>query len=177
MIISVEEARKLVDIPAKWTDEKKLYMKLKAIEQTIRKYTNNNFQDTAYRVTADIVGGLFLCTEGDVRFSIGDTVQVSESGYNAGLYTIASVDDMSFTTEEEVSSEISVLVTKVSYPDDVVDCAINLLEWDIKNRQKVGIKSETLSRHSVTYEDSTSMFHGYPKGILNAVKLYKKARF
>ena len=176
MIISVERAKELIQIPESWTNEK-ISHKLKAIEQTIRKYTNNNFQDTAYRVTADIVGGLFLCTEGDVRFAVGDTVQVSESGYNAGLYTVASVDDISFATEEDVSSEISVLVTKVKYDEDVIDCALNLLEWDIKHRDKIGVKSETLSRHSVTYEDSASMFGGYPKGILCAVDFCRKARF
>lgn len=175
MIISIEDAKKLIDIPEKWTDEK-LSMKLKAIEQVIRKYTNNNFQKTAYRKTADIIGGLFV-VESEALFVVGDTVQVSESGLNTGLYTVIGVNDESFTTEEDVVDEEAVLVTKVSYPADVIDCALNLLEWEIKNRQKVGVKSETLSRHSVTYEDSASMFHGYPKGILNAVKLHKKVRF
>ena len=174
MIISVDEAKKLIDIPDKWTNEK-LSMKLKAIEQVIRKYTANNFQKTAYRKTADIVGGLF--TVESTPFVVGDTVQISESGLNEGLYTVVSVTDESFTVEEAVVDEAAVLVTKVSYPADVVDCALNLLDWEIKNRQKVGVKSETLSRHSVTYEDSASMFHGYPKGILNAVKLHKKVRF
>lgn len=175
MIISVDEAKKLIDIPEKWTDEK-LSMKLKAIEQVIRKYTNNNFQVVAYRKTADIIGGLFV-VEPEVLFAVGDTVQISESGLNTGLYTVTVVSDESFTVEEAVVDEEAVLVTKVSYPADVVDCALNLLEWEVHNRQKVGVKSETLSRHSVTYEDSASMFHGYPKGILNAVKLHKKVRF
>ena len=175
MIISVDEVKKLIDIPAKWTDEK-LSMKLKAIEQVIRKYTNNNFQVVAYRKTADIIGGLFV-VEPEALFVVGDTVQVSESKLNEGLYTVTVVSDESISVEEKVVDEKAVLVTKVTYPSDVVDCALNLLEWEIKNRQKVGVKSETLSRHSVTYEDSASMFHGYPKGILNAVKLHKKVRF
>lgn len=174
MIISVDEAKKLIDIPAKWTDEK-LSKKLEAIEHVIRKYTNNNFQKTAYRKTADIVGGLFVVDS--TPFVVGDTVQISESGLNEGLYTVLTATDAEFTVEEAVVDEENVLVTKVSYPADVVDCALNLLDWEIKNRQKVGVKSETLSRHSVTYEDSASMFHGYPKGILNAVKLHKKVRF
>lgn len=175
MIISVDEAKKLIDIPEKWTDEK-LSKKLEAIEQVIRQYTNNNFQKTAYRKTADINGGLFV-VEAEVLFAVGDTVQISESGLNEGLYTVVSANDESFTVEEAVVDESNVLVTKVSYPADVVDCALNLLDWEIKNRQKVGVKSETLSRHSVTYEDSASMFHGYPKGILSALRLHKKVRF
>ena len=175
MIISVEKVKELIDIPEKWTDEK-LSMKLKAIEQTIRKYTNNNFQDVDFRRTADIVGSLFV-VEAITPFSIGDTVQISESELNKGLFVVASADDSTFTVEESVNDEGNVLVTKIVYPDDVIDCALNLLEWNIKHRGKIGVKSETLSRHSVTYEDSSSMFNGYPKGILNAVDLYRKARF
>ena len=147
------------------------------IEQTIRRYTNNNFQETAYRVTADIVGGLFVA-DVSAPFAIGDTVQISESGLNSGLFVIASCDDTNFTVEEEnIMEEDAVLVTKVKYDEDVIDCALNLLEWDIKHRDKIGVKSETLSRHSVTYEDSASMFGGYPKGILCAVDFCRKARF
>lgn len=175
MIISVEKARELIEIPESWSEEK-LTRKLKAIEQTIRRYTNNNFQETAYRVTADIVGGLFVA-DISAPFAIGDTVQISESGLNSGLFTIASCDDTTFTVEEDIMEENAVLVTKVKYDEDVIDCALNLLEWDIKHRDKIGVKSETLSRHSVTYEDSASMFGGYPKGILCAVDFCRKARF
>ena len=42
MIISVSEAKELVNI-GDWSD-KKIERKLKAIEQVIRSYTNNNFQ-------------------------------------------------------------------------------------------------------------------------------------
>lgn len=174
MIISVEKAKELIDFKG-WSDEK-VARKLKAIEQTIRAYTNNNFQVRTCRKTADIVGGLFV-VEALTPFKIDDTVQISESDLNAGLFTVASVTDSTFMVTEDVADENDVLVTLVKYPEDVVDCALNLLEWDINNRAKVGIKSETLSRHSVTYEDSASMFMGYPVGILNAVKLHKKVRF
>jgi len=173
MIISLEEAKKLIDFKD-WSDEK-LERKLKAIEHAIRRYTNNNFQKRSYRKTADIVGGLFV-VDSDVPFKIGDTVQISESGLNEGLFTVVATNDFGFTVEEDVVDEAAVLVTKVEYPEDVVDCAVNLLEWEVKNRSKVGIKSETLSRHSVTYEDSATMFLGYPVGILNAVNFCKKAR-
>ena len=173
MIISVEEAKKLVDFK-NWTDEK-LSRKLKSIEQTIRQYTNNNFQKVSYRRTADIVGSLFV-VEALTPFRVGDTVQISESAMNNGLYTVIAVDDSSFTVEEIVVDEPGVLATKVSYPEDVIDCAITLLEWSINHGSKVGIKSETLSRHSVTYEDSGTLFNGYPVGILNGLQLYRKAR-
>ena len=173
MILSVEKAKGLIDIPG-WTDEK-IRMKLDAIEQTIRAYTNNNFQDRDYRRTADIVGGLFM-VDALTPFDIGDTVQISETRLNKGLFTVATADDSTFTVEESVKDEDDVLVTKVVYPADVIDCCVNLMEWEVNNRGKVGIKSETLSRHSVTYEDSATLFMGYPVGILNGLNLYKKAR-
>lgn len=176
MIISVEEAKTLVDVKG-WTDAK-ILRKLKAIEQTIRAYTNNNFQDRSYRRTADIVGGLFVC-EALTPFSVDDTVQISESELNKGLFVVTSADDSTFTVAENVVDEKEVLVTKIKYPDDVVDCALNLLEWEIKSREKVGIQSETLSRHSVTYfnMDGDNSLMGYPKSLLGGLKAYKKARF
>ena len=173
MIISVEEAKELITFD-NWTDAK-IERKLKAIEQVIRTYTNNNFQQRSYRRTADIIGSLLVC-EALIPFDVGDTVQISESGLNEGLFTVAEVEDATFTVNENVKDENDVLVTKVAYPEDVVDCCLNLLEWELKNRSKVGIKSETLSRHSVTYEDSNSFYMGYPKGLLGCLSLYKKAR-
>jgi hypothetical protein len=174
MIISVEKAKSLISFP-NWTDEK-IEMKLKAVEQTIRAYTNNNFQDRDYRRTADIIGGLFV-VEALTPFDIGDTVQISESRLNKGLFTVATADDSTFTVEESVKDEKDVLVTKIVYPADVIDCCVNLMEWEVNNRDKVGIKSETLSRHSVTYEDSASMFMGYPASLLGCLKPYRKVRF
>ena len=173
MIISVEEAKELITFD-NWTDAK-IERKLKAIEQVIRTYTNNNFQQRSYRRTADIIGSLLVC-EALIPFDVGDTVQISDSGLNEGLFTVAEVEDATFTVNENVKDENDVLVTKVAYPEDVVDCCLNLLEWELKNRSKVGIKSETLSRHSVTYEDSNSFYMGYPKGLLGCLSLYKKAR-
>ena len=174
MIISVKEAKELIKL-ADWTDAK-IERKLKAIEQTIRSYTNNNFQDRDCRRTADIVGGS-LYVEALTPFDVDDTVMITGTKLNKGLFTVVSVEDSSFTVAEDVKDEKDVLITRVHYPEDVVDCCLNLLEWEKDNRQKVGIKSESLSRHSVTYEDSASMFNGYPVGILNAVQPYKKARF
>lgn len=174
MIISVEKARELVDFKD-WTDAK-IERKIRAIEQTIRSYTNNNFQKRTHRKTADIVGGLLVFKDNEF-FKVDDTIQISESTYGNGIYTVIEASEDYIGIDKEILDEESVLVTKVEYPDDVIDCCINILEWEVNNRKKVGIKSETLSRHSVTYEDSSAMFNGYPSWILGGLKLYKKARF
>ena len=175
MIISVEKAKELVSFPG-WTDEK-IRMKLLAVEQTIRAYTNNNFQDRGFRVQADIAAGVFM-SESLIPFSIGDTVQISESRLNKGLFTVSTADDRTFMVDEETRDEDDVLVTKVVYPADVVACAVNLLEWEVNNRGKVGIQSETLSRHSVTYFNmgAADQVMGYPVSLLGCLKAYRKAR-
>ena len=176
MIISVEKAKTLLDLKG-WTDEK-IEMKLKAIEQVIRKYTNNNFQDRGYRTKADIFDGE-LFTTFDAPFVVGDTIQITESTYNGGVYTVTETDGTTFTVSDDtLKDEECVLVTKIVYPADVIDCCVNLLEWEKNNRAKVGIKSETLSRHSVTYfdQDSSNQVMGYPVSLLGCLRAYRKAR-
>lgn len=175
MIISVEEIKQLIDFKD-WTDAK-IERKLKAIEQTIRSYTNNNFQNRKHRKTADIVGGLLVFDE-NVFFEIDDTVQISESTFSNGLYTVTEASDESIGIDKDILDEECVLVTKVEYPADVVECCINLMEWEINNRSKVGIQSETLSRHSVTYfnQDAGNQVMGYPASLLGCLKSYRKVR-
>ena len=174
MIISVEDLRKHIDTTL---EDSVLEAKLQALELLIRKHTNNNFQNRTFRMTADIVGGLFQLKENSL-FAVGDTVQISESALNSGLYSILSVSGNTFLVEEKTIDEKAVLVTKVEYPADVVQCALNLLEWEINNRDKVGIQSETLSRHSVTYfaQDANNQVMGYPVALLGCLKAYRKVR-
>ncbi len=175
MIISVEKAKTLITFPSDWTDEK-IEMKLKAVEQTIRAYTNNNFQNRGIRFQANIANGV-LMSETLIRgLKADDTIQVSESVYNKGLYTAALVTDDTVVVNEETTDESGVLVTKIEYPADVIDCCVDLMEWTAKFAGKVGIKSETLSRHSVTYEESATMFMGYPVALMGCLKPYRKAR-
>ena len=175
MIISVEKAKELVSFNG-WTDEK-IKMKLLAVEQTIRAYTNNNFQDSGFRVRADIADSMIM-SDSLIPFSQGDTVQITESRLNKGLFTVATADAQSFTVSDATRDEESVLITKVVYPADVVACAVNLLEWEVNNRDRVGIQSETLSRHSVTYfnMDGNNQVMGYPSSRLGCLKAYRKMR-
>lgn len=177
MIISVERAKALIHFDDSWTDEK-IKIKLKSIEQTIRAYTNNNFQDRGFRIRADIRAGVFM-SESLIPFSVGDRIQVSESQHNNGLFTVVTIsDDLSFTVNEDIRDEDNILITKVRYPADVIDCCLNLLEWEKEHRGKVGISSETLSRHSVTYfnMDGANSVMGYPVSLLGCLKAYRKAR-
>lgn len=173
MIISVDQAKKLIGLN-NWSDER-IQMKLDAIEQVIRSYTHNNFQNRSVRSDCIVdEQGVHGTVPG---LNAGDTIQITESRFNSGLFVVEAIEDDLITVDKALLEESHVLVTKVEYPADVVDCVVELMEWSLNYGGKVGIKSETLSRHSVTYEDSATLFMGYPVGILNGLKLHMKARF
>lgn len=174
MIISVENLKKHIETSL---PDDVLEAKLLALELMIRKHTNNNFQNRGFRFVCPIMTTkLYLSTP---LLKVGDTVQISESIYSNGIYVIKAVEDKFIELDKPLIDESDVLVTKVEYPMDVVFGAVNMMKWDLENRDKVGIQSETISRHSVTYfnmdGDNSSM--GYPKSLLGFLMPYKKARF
>ena len=67
----------------------------------------------------------------------------------------------------------------IVYPADVKMGVVNLLKWELDHRDKVGVASESISRHSVTYFDMTgdNSTIGYPRALLGFLKPYMKARF
>ena len=173
MIISVDELKRRINCGSD-TDEV-ITAKLEAIEAVIRAYTNNNFQRRAARLIGhsdeSYVYGVPL------HFGAGDTVQItSKDGVNDGLYEVVAVLDDYFELNKSIFACDWNVVTKIEYPADVKQCAVDLYTWKQKNGDKVGVKSETISRHSVTYEDSATLYMGYPVGILNGLKLHKKVR-
>lgn len=175
MILTVEALRKHIE-----TDETDdvLEEKLRAMELLIRAYTNNNFQQRAARREADVVGG-FLYMEALQPFDVGDTLQISESELNDGLYTVTEADDATVTLKEKTYDERDVLVTRVIYPADIRMGVVNMMKWELNNREKVGISSESISRHSVSYFDLSgdNSIAGFPKALLGFLKPYMKARF
>ena len=65
------------------------------------------------------------------------------------------------------------------YPADIKMGVVHMLKWDLGNRDKAGIASETISRHSVTYADQSAanMRDGYPISLLGFLVNYNCARF
>ena len=178
MIISVEELKQFIT-----TDKADLVLevRLQALEQLIRKYTNNRFhQKPLVRIKANVIAGNFV-TDDVIPFKVDDTIQVSigADATDCGIYTIKNVDGQTFTVNEDVPDMANATVTKVNYGNDVKMGVINLMEWDLNNRHKVGVQSETISRHSVTYfnMDGDNSLMGYPKSLLGFLKPYMKARF
>ena len=157
-------------------DEKTIEGKLKAAETMIRAYTHNNFQNKFIRFTAESKDNHLY---GDFDYlKVGDTVQISQSQVNDGLYQVIGIGKDFIIVDRELYESTN-LVTKVEYPEDIRVGVLELLKWDVRNRAKVGIKSETLSRYSVTYydQDTNNQVMGYPVSLLGFLKPYMKARF
>ena len=178
MILTVAELRQYIT-----TDEEDsvLEAKLQALELLIRSYTNNNFQVRAFRAVAVAVSeGNQLLFNSPIPFKVGDTLQITESDFMQDeLVTVSVVDGSSITVIGELTDESGVVVTKVKYPMDVKMGIVNLMKWELDNREKVGVASETISRHSVTYVDQTgdNTVMGYPVALMGFLKAYRKARF
>lgn len=177
MIMTVAELRQFVTTEE---TDRGLEARLQALELLIRGYTNNNFQKRPFRAVAVAVadGNQLLCAVVP-PFRVGDTLQISEAELNRGLVTVTAVEGQTVTVNEDLYDESGVVVTKVVYPADVKLGVTRMLQWQLDNRDKVGVQSEIISRHSVTYfnmdGDKSSM--GYPKSLLGFLKPYKKARF
>ena len=178
MILTVSELKQYIT-----TDEtdQVLEAKLQALELLIRAYTNNNFQIRAFRAVAVAVAAENkLLFNSPVPFKVGDTLQLTESEFMQDeLVTVVGVDDTSITVSGELSDESGLVVTRVKYPMDVKMGVVNLMKWELDNREKVGVASESISRHSVTYVDQTgdNTIMGYPVALMGFLKPYRKARF
>ena len=177
MIMTVDELRQFVTTGE---EDQALEARLQALELLIRAYTNNNFQQRGFRVEADIRGGVFM-SESLIPFAVGDTVMISQSDLQSDcLCTVKEItDDTTFTVNESCADDDCILVTKVVYPADVKLGVANMLKWQLDNGNKVGVASETISRHSVTYFDMTgdNSAAGFPKALTGFLRPYMKARF
>lgn len=176
MLIIVNDLKKLYP-KFKDVDSKVLERKLMSIENTIRQHTHNNFQNRLVRFETSIKGGVIQATSPYLKTD--DTIEISD-GINKGLYTITSVKDV-IKVDGSLYDYEKQLITKVEYPMDIVEGAIDLLDWELlqKGKEQTGIASESISRHNVSYVQRTddNMINGYPKELFNFCKNYMKARF
>ena len=173
MIITLAEAQEInPDIDQRYLD---------GLEASIRQLTHNKFLNKAmsYRglgVTSDAVIKLSTDT---TYLRVGDTVQVSYTGVNDGLYVVKSVDkgNVTLDTDKLFTGKFSAgTLTKVEYPADVINGFKGLIKYDFDMADKTGIKSETIGRMSTTYYDANSNenINGYPSALMDFIKKYRK---
>ncbi|SFB90698.1 hypothetical protein SAMN04488102_101359 [Alkalibacterium subtropicum] len=159
---------------------------LDAFESMVRELTNNNFQDTKVRVTNvsfEVPDRITIHTGDLTGFRVNDTIEVTGSTYNDGLYVIVAINENTFIvkgTETLISSSSNnAMITLVKYPPDIKRGVKKLIQYDKKMADKVGIKSETISRMSKTYYDvnASENIEGYPASLLSFLDKYKKMRW
>lgn len=173
MIWSLEELSEMDEFSD--IDSDVLERNMRAIESAIRAYTNNNFHNRSFKMLSDAQNGKIKGFY--PLFVIGDTVEITQSKYNDGLYVITFIDGEYIALDKQLNDENNILITKVVYPDDVKIGVLQLLKWNMGNYvDKVGISSETLSRHSVSYTkfNSDEFISGYPKTLMNFCNNYRK---
>lgn len=177
MIVKAEDVVQLPEFQGMTVAQ--VQKKLDALEVLVRKYTNNNFQNRKIRFTASTTGNRIKGVSPYIK--VGDTLQISESDVNDGLYVVTEVNKLNGFTRvnKELFAVEHNLVTKIEYPVDVQQGVIKLLQWDLESVNRVGVKSETISRHSVTYfdQDKNNQVMGFPVSLLGFLEMYKKARF
>ncbi len=172
MLIAVDKFRELVN-----TDESdiRLEFRIKALEQSIRSYTNNNFIDKNTLQKVEIIDGVFYCEK--KLFKLGDTVQIFHTDFSDGIFVITKVLENGYEVDEECMNG-SGDIAKVVYPSDIIMGAVSMIEFDLENEDHEGIASESISRHSVTYvtptESNTLM--GYPLRLTSCLKPYRRVK-
>ena len=181
MIITPEKVKSLYKDEFSGVPDELLAMKLEAIEAAIRAHTNNNFQMRACRTKAISKGNTLVTYDLVTMLKVGDTVQISKSAYNNGIYVITGITGNVITLDKELIDSDVCLVTKVVYSADIIQGAIELLKWDCgasSKKDKQGIASESISRHSVSYQqyDATNTINGYPSALFGFCGAYMRAR-
>lgn len=150
-----------------------LRMLCDGLEDFIRQYTNNNFTVRNITYNTPVVDG-GLATQSSL-INEDDCVLISNSLYNNGVYVVDGIDG---TLDRELYDEPMVKVTLVRYPNAIKMGVIELLKYNVRMADKVGISSESISRHSVSYSGvGADAIGGYPASMMAFLKPYMKARF
>lgn len=154
---------------------KALTRQMESVEDFIRSQTNNTFHERESRLTAEISGGVVVASS--EFYSAGDRVEII-NGINHGLYDVLSVENGVMTLDRPLRGSMPVTMYRIVYPISVQDGVLTLLEYknDKNVKRREGIKNESISRHSVGYEDVNGA-GGYPERLLSFLDGYRRARF
>lgn len=183
MILPLNELQNLLSKEVE--NEEWLKLKLNAIESMIVNKTNNNFIVQKSKLCTNVIFNNKSITAPSYNFeSLGykkdNQILVMHTNLNNGYYTVANVTKNTIELIEDVNNEeCDCTIAKVEYPADIIVGTVKLIEYDLKMADKLGVKSETISRYSVTYYDVTSneSDEGYPSSLLGFLKKYRNLRW
>ena len=176
MIITLGDARAI--------DDSITQDDLDALETSVRELTNNNFQNVHIRFKGIefMANNLIAVKDSIVGLKVGDTIEVNYSHYNDGLFVIEEIAGKQIKVQGTpffVANTGGSMLTLVQYPADVTRGIKKLIAYDKKMASKVGIKSESISRMSITYYDvnASETVDGYPAALVSFLQKYEKMRW
>ena len=176
MIITLGDARAI--------DDSITQDDLDALETSVRELTNNKFQNVHIRFKGiEFVGNnLIAVNDPIVGLKVGDTIEVNYSHYNDGLFVIEEIAGKQIKVQGTpffVANTGGSMLTLVQYPADIARGIKKLIAYDKKMASKVGIKSESISRMSITYYDvnASETVDGYPAALVSFLQKYEKMRW
>lgn len=174
MIISVDTLKNVYGV-YKDENDNLVQAKLDGLESLIRLYTNNNFQNRNIRIECPSIDNYLIASP--TYLKVGDTVQITNSKINDGLYVIKEISDNKIKLDKDLYNSDYNMVTKVEYPNAVISTLVNILSWDEKYGSKMGIQSESIGRHSVSYfsQNDQNSLGGYPIHLFNPLKQFMMA--
>lgn len=175
MISTIDDIRTYVETDE--TDDQ-LEARMRAIEGMIRAYTHNHFLLRPTRTEVDISAEGLAVTDGAVGFQEGDTVELCHTTYSDGLHVVEEALTAGAYTLSDIRFADSGLMYLVQYPKDVVMGALAMLRYDLETADTVGVASETISRHSVTYRDASqgNSLLGYPLRLTSFLMAYRRTQ-
>lgn len=108
----------------------------------------------------------------------------SESIYLNGVVISTTEYDVNYTTgvitfatapTSGVRITASYEVVDFFYPDGAEITAIRMIGWHLTQQKSIGVASESLGDHSVSFEKSSGGIESYPPSVIGSIKRY--ARF
>ena len=176
MIITLGDARAI--------DDSITQEDLDAFEVAFRSLTNNSFQNKHIRFKdIEFVGeNLIAVKDPIVGIKTGDTIEVNYSHYNDGLHVVEEIAGKQIKVQGTpffVANTGGSMLTLVQYPADIARGIKKLIAYDKKMVSKIGIKSESISRMSITYYDvnASENIDGYPASLVSFLTKYEKMRW
>ena len=173
MIITLDEAEKIYPNVTQ--------ADLDGLEISIRELTNDPFQNRLVRFcNLRFEGETTVIVFDEVEgLRSGDTIQISASKWNNGLYVIKEIAGNTITLDGNprlfTGNDKEAYLTKVEYPADILAGVRKLLKYDAQMTDKMGLKSKSVSRVSETYFDQNSgeTINGYPAAMMSFVDKYR----
>jgi len=176
MILSLTDYKDYPEYDSTKTDAQTQIMLTRAMDDY------RNIRGIPWRTfTATITNGskTIEITSGDSFYYDGVTtntgLQVGQPIYSDGQYgKIEAIDGTTITSD--TNSTASGSVTLYVYPLGSRDTVAMMTDYNFSAiGRDTTIKSETIFKHSVTYDYNTGTVNGYPKNITSRIKRYASA--